>query len=78
MTEPVSQMEEWRVEFDKNSKLFAETFGTTSGKKVWAILDKYFNSQTIFDENPYKTARNAGRNEVVQYISAYLERSTKI
>lgn len=74
----VDKMQEWREEFDKNSKHVVATFGTTDGKKVLELMEKHFGSASIFSENPYITARNAGRNEVVAYLKALIERGYKI
>jgi hypothetical protein len=72
-----ADMTEWREEFEKNAKAVCETFGTTDGKKVIALLKSRFGAGTVFDENPYKMAKNAGQHEVVQYLEALLERGIK-
>ena len=68
------QMTEWREEFDKKANAVVKTFSTTDGKKVIEILRTHFGASAVFDENPYKMARNAGQHELVQYLEALIER----
>ena len=77
-TDKVDKLQAWREDFDKNSKHVVTTFSTTSGEQVLKLLKKHFGSDTVFNENPVVMARNAGRNEVVSYLEALIERGRKI
>jgi hypothetical protein len=72
-----ADMKDWREEFEKNAKAVCETFKTTDGKKVIKLLKTRFGAGTVYDDNPYKMAKNAGQHEIVQYLEAMLERGIK-
>ena len=72
-----AQLGEWREELDKNSKAVRDTFKTTDGKKVMALLSKHFGSGTVFNTCSLTMARNAGQHEIVQYLEALIERGNK-
>lgn len=74
----VANMEQWKEDFAKKSQLFYKVFSTQDGKKVLAMIQETFGAGTVFDENPYKMAKNAGQHELAEYLKVLYERGSKL
>ena len=72
------QAADWRNKFDKNAKAVQTTFSTADGETVLALLKNNFGASSVFNENPYIMARNAGQHELVQYIEVLIERGKSL
>ena len=72
-----TDLAEWRQEFDKKAHTVHKVFSTQDGEKVMKLLADSFGAGNVFDENPYKMARNAGQHELVEYLKILIERGSK-
>jgi hypothetical protein len=73
----VRDIETWKEDFAKRASLFHKVFSSTDGKKVLSMILDTFNAGSVFDENPYKMAKNAGQHDMAEYLKILVERGSK-
>lgn len=64
-------------EIRQYSGSFRQAFGTPDGKIVLERLEDLFDDVELMGEDPYKTARNIGRRDVVRFIQQMINNSEK-
>ncbi len=66
------------AEVDKNNRLFLSVFDSPDGKIILTdMLDKYYKYTSFVPGDPYTSARNEGRRDIVIYILDRIERAEK-
>lgn len=61
----------------KISASYRNVFNTIDGKVVLEHLESIFDQDDIMGEDPYKTAQNIGRRDVVRHVHAMIEWTEK-
>ena len=64
----MSELPEWKKQIMAKAKIVMRVAATPEGQALFGVLEKTFQSSSLLEDNPQRTAYNLGQYELVQYL----------